>query len=35
MKSAPSFRRFALAYGPAFAILYVIALKLDLALFTI
>ena len=30
-----SFRRFAFAYGIAFAALYVVALKLDLALFTI
>ena len=29
------FRRFACAYGPAFAVLYVVALKLDLALFTV
>ena len=35
MKSAHSFHRFVFAYGSAFAILYVIALKLDLALFTV
>jgi hypothetical protein len=35
MTSSHSFRRFAFAYGPAFAILYVVALKLDLALFTV
>jgi len=35
MTSTSWFRRFASAYGPAFAILYVIALKLDLALFTV
>ena len=35
MTSSPRFRRFAFAYGSAFAILYVIALKLDLALFTV
>ncbi len=29
------FHRFAFAYGTAFAVLYVIALKLDLALFTV
>ena len=29
------FRSFAFAYGTAFAVLYVIALKLDLALFTV
>ena len=29
------FRRFAFAYGIAFAVLYVVALKLDLALFTV
>ena len=29
------FRRFAFAYGTAFAVLYVVALKLDLALFTV
>src|SRR6476620_4487342 len=35
MTSTSWFQRFAFAYGPAFAILYVIALKLDLALFTV
>ena len=35
MTRSPWFRRFAFAYGTAFAILYVIALKLDLALFTV
>ena len=35
MTSSPAFRRFAFAYGTAFAILYVVALKLDLALFTV
>ena len=35
MTSSPRFRRFAFAYGPAFSILYVIALRLDLALFTV
>ena len=35
MTSSSRFRRFAFAYGSAFAILYVIALKLDLALFTV
>ena len=35
MTSSPRFRRFAYAYGSAFAILYVIVLKLDLALFTV
>lgn len=35
MTSAPAFRRFAFAYGTAFAALYAIALKLDLALFTV
>ena len=29
------FHRFAIAYGTAFAVLYVVALKLDLALFTV
>jgi len=33
--SSPAFRRFAFAYGTAFAVCYVIALKLDLALFTV
>ena len=35
MTSSQSFRRFAFAYGVAFAVLYVVALKLDLALFTV
>ena len=35
MTSSHAFRRFAFAYGTAFAILYVVALKLDLALFTV
>ena len=35
MTSTRWFRRFAFAYGPAFAVLYVVALKLDLALFTV
>jgi amino acid permease len=35
MTSSHAFRRFAFAYGTAFAILYVAALKLDLALFTV
>ena len=35
MTSSLWFRRFAFAYGPAFAVLYVIALKADLALFTV
>jgi amino acid permease len=35
MSSSHAFRRFAFAYGTAFAVLYVIALKLDLALFTV
>ena len=35
MTSSPWFRRFAFAYGTAFAILYVVALRLDLALFTV
>jgi len=35
MTSPPWFRRFAFAYGPAFAVLYVIALVRDLALFTV
>ena len=34
MTSSP-FHRFAFAYGTAFAVLYVVALKLDLALFTV
>ena len=35
MTSSHAFRRFAFAYGTAFAILYVVALKLDLAMFTV
>ena len=35
MTSSPWFRRFAFAYGPAFAVLYVIAVVRDLALFTV
>jgi amino acid permease len=35
MTSSPAFRTFAFAYGTAFAFLYVAALKLDLALFTV
>ena len=35
MTSSNSFRRFAFAYGTSFAVLYVIALKMDLALFTV
>ena len=35
MTSSPRFRRFAFAYGSAFAVFYVVALKLDLALFTV
>jgi hypothetical protein len=35
MTSSPWFRRFAFAYGTAFAVLYVVALKLALALFTV
>jgi len=35
MTSSHAFRRFAFTYGTAFAVLYVIALKLDLALFTV
>ena len=35
MTSSHAFRRFAFAYGTTFAILYVVALKLDLALFTV
>jgi hypothetical protein len=35
MTSPPWFRRFAFAYGPAFAVFYVIALLRDLALFTV
>ena len=35
MTSSPWFRRFAFAYGPAFALLYVVVLAQDLALFTV
>ena len=35
MTSSHAFRRFAFAYGLAFAVLYVVALKLDLALITV
>jgi amino acid permease len=35
MMPASWFRRFAFAYGSAFAMLYVVVLKLDLALFTV
>ena len=35
MRSSHAFRSFAFAYGTAFAVLYVVALKWDLALFTI
>jgi hypothetical protein len=35
MTASHAFRRFAFAYGTAFAVLYVVALKLDLALFTV
>ncbi len=35
MTSSHAFRRFAFAYGTAFAVLYLVALKLDLALFTV
>jgi amino acid permease len=35
MTSSHAFRNFAFAYGAAFAVLYVVALKLDLALFTV
>ena len=35
MTSSHAFRRFAFGYGTAFAILYVVALKLDVALFTV
>ena len=35
MMSSHASRNFAYAYGAAFAVLYVIALKLDLALFTV
>jgi hypothetical protein len=35
MTSTPAFRRFAFAYGTAFALFYVVALFHDLALFTV
>jgi hypothetical protein len=35
MTSSRAFHRFAFAYGTSFAVLYVIALKWDLALFTV
>jgi hypothetical protein len=35
MTPSPRLRRFAFAYGSAFAMFYVVALKLDLALFTV
>jgi hypothetical protein len=35
MTSSPLFRRFACGYGTAFAVLYVLALAKDLALFTV
>ena len=35
MMSSHALRRFAFTYGTAFAVLYVVALKLDLALFTV
>ena len=35
MTYSHAFRRFAFVYGTAFAILYVVALKMDLALFTV
>ena len=35
MTPSHAFRRFAFAYGTAFPVLYVVALKLDLALFTV
>src|SRR6202008_5023810 len=35
MTYSHAFRRFAFAFGTAFAVLYAIALKLDLALFTV
>jgi hypothetical protein len=35
MTSARAFRRFAFAYGMAFAVLYVVALAWDVALFTV
>src|SRR6476620_8668044 len=35
MTYSHAFRRFAFVYGTAFAVLYVVVLKLDLALFTV
>jgi hypothetical protein len=35
MTSTSAFRRFSFAYGISFALLYVVVLKLDLALFTV
>jgi hypothetical protein len=35
MTSSHAFRRFAMVYGTTFAVLYVLALKLDIALFTV
>ena len=35
MMASPAFRRFAFAFGAAFAVLYAFAIKLDLALFTV
>ena len=35
MTGSHAFRRFAFAFGSAFAVLYVVAVKLDLALFTV
>jgi amino acid permease len=35
MTSSPRFRRFAFVFASAFAIFYVVVLKLDLALFTV
>src|SRR5262245_38471167 len=35
MTSSGAFRSFAFAYGTAFAVLYAVAVKLDLALFTV
>ena len=35
MTSSQAFRRFAFAYGPAFAVFYVLALARDLALITV
>jgi amino acid permease len=35
MTASHAFRRFAFAYGTSFAVLYVVAVKLDLAFFTV